>query len=593
MPDDHSEPSGDTPPGRPVASDSLLGRRLSDRYELLGMIGLGGAGHVYEAVQHPLGRRVAVKVMRTDIGATARNQFAQRFLREAALAGRLHHPNIVTVHDFGDDDGVLYVVMELLQGRTLHKALKDGPIPSEEAARIGIGVARGLRHAHEQGLVHRDVKPLNVMLVRDDEGREQPKLMDFGLVKSMRTEDESMTVVGQFMGTPAFMSPEQARGQAVDERTDLYALGVMLFRMLTGKLPFEADHPLGFAVLHQTEPVPAMAAVAPEARISEELEQIVRRAMAKKPDDRFPDAAAMAEALDRWLQWRTRPSDTVPPPEVVVTEGPAPAARSTAPVVLALGSVLVGLVGLLLVGVGAAGLGVGLLTGWTTGGSPPVAAPAPLPPPTPPEPAADPAPAPPTPETAPPPAPRAAARPRATASPREAAARRPAAQAVGARPRPGARRRPRDRRGPHDPRAGRRAGGPGQPGDAGRARPVGRLRSGRGRDPAAPAVRGRAGVRRDQGHRQEDGGAAAGEGEVAHSTRISSAVHEQPAPEPQKCRSQGAPVVPTPNPAWTCVGPSHDPGSRDDTAASSQLGGDGKGGELAGPKATPSVGSGP
>jgi serine/threonine-protein kinase len=357
--------SGATPGSQPsagaslreVPSDSLVGRRLSQRYEILGLIGLGGAGHVYEAVQHPLGRRVAIKVMRTDIASSARQQFAQRFLREAALAGRLHHPNIVTVHDFGDDDGLLYVVMELLQGRTLQKALKHGPLPAEEVARIGIGLSRGLRHAHEQGLVHRDVKPLNIMLVTDDEGREQPKLMDFGLVKSLRTEDDSMTLVGQFMGTPAFMAPEQARGQEIDGRADLYALGVVLYRMLSGQLPFEADHPLGYAVLHQSEPIPPMATLAPDVKVSAELEQIVRRAMAKKPDDRFPDAAAMAEALERWLSLRLQPSPTVPPAH----ELPQAPARK-AGLLVVVGTVAMAVAGVSLLGVGVVGLALGFLT---------------------------------------------------------------------------------------------------------------------------------------------------------------------------------------------------------------------------------------
>jgi hypothetical protein len=433
-------------------ADSLAGRRLSDRYEILGLIGLGGAGHVYEAIQHPLGRPVAIKVMRTDLHSSTRDQFAQRFLREAALAGRLHHPNIVTVHDFGDDGGLLYVAMELLRGRTLHKALKDGPISCEEAARIGIGVARGLRHAHEQGLVHRDVKPMNVMLVRDDEGREQPKLMDFGLVKSMHTEEESMTVIGQFMGTPAFMSPEQARGRAIDHRTDLYALGVMMFRMLAGRLPFESDHPLGFAVLHQTEPIPRMEDVAPGAKVSAELEQIVRRAMAKLPDDRFPDAAAMAEALERWLEWRTRPPPTMPPPHELESGSASSPARTAGTMVVA-GTAVAALTGVVLVGVGVVGLALGFVTGRSgatdapapepiaavapppEGPAPeaPAAAPEQVPVPEPPPAAASPRPADP-PATDPTPAPRRAAPPTEPAPRPE-----PAPKANPApRPRPGA-----------------------------------------------------------------------------------------------------------------------------------------------------------
>ncbi|MCA9494941.1 MAG: serine/threonine protein kinase, partial [Myxococcales bacterium] len=261
--------------------------------------------------------------------------------------------------------GIHYVVMELLEGRTLASALRR-PMDPEEAARIGIGVARGLRHAHEQGLIHRDVKPHNVMLVRDDDGREQPKLMDFGLVKSVRSDEDSMTMVGQFMGTPAFMAPEQARGREIDARADLYSLGVMLFRMLTGVLPYEADHPLAMAMAHQSEPIPRMADAAPDVRVPPELEAVVRKAMAKKPDDRWPDAATLADALDFWLQRRTAPALTLPPPEG------SPPDRTPWGILAALFTGSAVLAGAMLIVVGVVGIAIGWLSGRSGPGGFPV-----------------------------------------------------------------------------------------------------------------------------------------------------------------------------------------------------------------------------
>ena len=287
-----------------------VGKTLGGRYEIFGVVGKGGAGHVFRAVQQPLGRVVAVKVLRTDLTPAAQKTFGDRFLREAALAGRLAHPALVTVHDYGQQDedadgvpaGTRWVVMELLEGRTLwHRIRQEGCIPPREAARIAAALARGLRHAHSNGLVHRDVKPNNVVLVADDDGVEQPKLVDFGLVKPAAGEGPLVTEVGQYMGTPAYMAPEQADGRDVDGRADQYALGCVLYHMLSGVVPFEGNTPLGIAVQHKTDAVPPISrrsgvAVAPA------LEVIVRRSMAKGADDRYADCGAMADALEAWLQ---------------------------------------------------------------------------------------------------------------------------------------------------------------------------------------------------------------------------------------------------------------------------------------------------
>jgi hypothetical protein len=324
---------------------------LGGRYTLREPIGRGSAGQVYRAVQHPLERLVAVKLLRSDLQPHTREVFAQRFLREAALAGRLRHPNIVTVHDFGEQDGTLYVVMELLQGRTLQRALQEGPLSPQESARLVLALAQGLRHAHQAGLVHRDVKPANIMLVPDDDGVEQPMLMDFGLVREADSDpvEVGLTAVGQYMGTPAFMAPEQAKSPWVDHRADIYALGVVLYRMLTGALPFEAPDPLSMALQHQVDPVPPMitkGAVVPAA-----LEAITRRAMEKEPHARYEDAGQMADALAAWLHPGDEPSYRLPP-------APPRRGRLVAAALL-LGTVLLVATGALLVVAGGAGVAVG------------------------------------------------------------------------------------------------------------------------------------------------------------------------------------------------------------------------------------------
>lgn len=329
------------------ASDALLGLVVGERYEVTAALGVGGAGHVYKAIQRPLGRDVAIKVLRDDLTPEARKTFEDRFLREAALAGRLQHANLVTVHDYGTDRGLSYVVMELLDGRTLHRRLKtEGAMDPLEAARIAAAVARGLRHAHHHGLVHRDVKPNNIMLVPDEDGTEHPKLVDFGLVKSTGAVDMQVTDAHRFMGTPAFMAPEQAERPDIDGRADQYALGCVLYLMLTGQIPFDADTAIGMALQHKSNPIPRMAERSGVA-VPPALEAIVRQAMAKRPEDRFDDCGQLADALDDWLH------TAHPPP---------PAPRSLTPWILAgvgLGAVALGVAAMVVVAGGA-----GLVVGW-------------------------------------------------------------------------------------------------------------------------------------------------------------------------------------------------------------------------------------
>ena len=208
---------------------------------------------------------------------------------------------MVVVHDYGTTPGgQQYVVMERLRGLSLKDVMQaEGVIEPLRATRLAEGIARGLSHAHENGLVHRDVKPSDVILVPDAHG-ERPVLLDFGLVKS-NDSDEEVTKTGTFMGTPAYTAPEQARGEPnVDGRVDVYALGILLYRMLTGVLPYQGENPMATVILHITEPYPPMAKRNPAVSVDPGLEAIVRRAMAKSANERWDSAADMAAALNLW-----------------------------------------------------------------------------------------------------------------------------------------------------------------------------------------------------------------------------------------------------------------------------------------------------
>ena len=280
-----------------LPDDPFLGRRFADRYPVVGLVGQGGMATVYRAVQEQVGREVALKVVRTD--RHSREQLERRFVQEARVIARLRHPNIVTLYDAGvHEDGTLYMVMELIEGRPLSRVVGREVVLIARAVELAAGVLEALVEAHDHGLVHRDLKPANLMVVSGRRG-EQVMVLDFGLAKALHPEDPvaaNATTEGMVVGTPLYMSPEQAAGRPVDHRSDLYSLGVVLYELLAGRPPFGGDTAVEIAAAHCTRPPPPLPA---SRAVPPGLERVVMRALAKDPDGRFPDAASMLDALRR------------------------------------------------------------------------------------------------------------------------------------------------------------------------------------------------------------------------------------------------------------------------------------------------------
>ncbi|MDQ3812052.1 MAG: serine/threonine protein kinase [Chloroflexota bacterium] len=261
-------------------------RRIAS-YTLLEPIGSGGMAIVYRARQETLDRIVAVKVLSDNLAMSG--EFIERFRREARTAASMRHPNVITVHDFGQDErGVPYLVVEYVEGATLAD-LMDRGLDDVRVPNLLEQVAAGLDYAHSRGVIHRDVKPGNVLLTED--GR--CVLADFGL--AWIREGAHLTMTGGVIGTPEYMSPEQASGDRVDHRTDVYALGVMLFEMLTGERPFTAADPLGVLLKHVQAPVPSVRSLRPD--LPDAVDRVVGRALAKDPNERYQSAGELARAF--------------------------------------------------------------------------------------------------------------------------------------------------------------------------------------------------------------------------------------------------------------------------------------------------------
>ena len=272
------------------------GQLLHGRYRLVEPLARGGMAEVWEGVDDVLTRPIAVKMLHPHLATD--EAFEERFRREAIAAARLAHPNVVATFDTGEDEGTAFIVMELIRGRTLRALLEDhgGSLPPWLTATIGIQVADALHHAHEAGIIHRDVKPANVLVCDAEAGSPpQVKVADFGIARAATQDGADLTQPGALLGTAKYLSPEQVQGGEPDARSDVYALGVVLYECLTGRPPFTADTEIATAMAHvHSDPLKPRQI---RAGIPRSLETVVNRAMAKDPADRYATAADLAGAL--------------------------------------------------------------------------------------------------------------------------------------------------------------------------------------------------------------------------------------------------------------------------------------------------------
>ena len=304
----------------PSPPDPRVGNVLQGRYRILARIASGAMGVVYQGERVQLGRPVAVKFLHPWIAA--QKAFLSRFETEAKAMSRLAHPNCVSVIDFGVE-GAPYLVMDFVTGRTLREAMLAGPIALPRVFKIAQQLLAGLAHAHAQGIVHRDLKPENLILGAEAGLDEHLRILDFGLAK---LRDGPAMTAGMAVGTPSYMSPEQSGGTgAVDARTDLYAVGVVLFEILAGRKPFQSENVGELIFMHRESPPPLLREVAPSAEYSAELEAVLGKALSKLADDRFQSAAELAAALAATPEARGEPRPSAKP-----NPAPKPAPRAPA-----------------------------------------------------------------------------------------------------------------------------------------------------------------------------------------------------------------------------------------------------------------------
>jgi serine/threonine-protein kinase len=338
------------PPAARGNEDPLVGRVLGGKFTIEALIARGAMGKVYRANQGSLGRTCAVKVLTAPEGEGADGEFHQRFLREASIGARLTHPNTVTIFDYGIDGDLYFIAMELLEGRTLARLIREeGALDEVRATQIARQICRSLREAHTLGVVHRDLKPANVFLVerREQEEGDVVRVLDFGLVKRVEADPgDDLTAVGVFVGSPKYMAPEQIRGEHVDARADIYALGTILYELLTGHVPFERPKPVDTLLAQVNAKVPPLRDKKKDLEVDPRIEAMVMRCLEKSPDDRYASmeellgalklsggamtATMSLEALRASGAYGTR-SSRPPAPLSISGEIPAAAPRSHAP----------------------------------------------------------------------------------------------------------------------------------------------------------------------------------------------------------------------------------------------------------------------
>jgi beta-lactam-binding protein with PASTA domain/tRNA A-37 threonylcarbamoyl transferase component Bud32 len=301
---------------------------IDGRYRIIGHVGSGGMADVYQAEDTHLGRTVALKLLYRRFAQD--QEFVERFRREASAAAALQHPNVVSVYDRGEYDGTYYIAMEFCEGRSLKEVItREAPLELQRAIELTKTILLAARFAHRRGVIHRDLKPHNVIIGPGGAG-DGVKVADFGIARAGASE---ITEVGAIMGTAQYLSPEQAQGHAVNEASDLYSVGVVLFEMLTGRAPFEGDSAVAIALKHVNQPPPSPREFRPE--IPPELEAVVLKALAKRPDDRYLDADSFIhdlEAVERVLAGGVPDSETTArfTPPLQQTGGAAPATVESA-----------------------------------------------------------------------------------------------------------------------------------------------------------------------------------------------------------------------------------------------------------------------
>src|SRR5260221_8143094 len=305
--------------------EQLQPGQMLGAYRIISQVGQGGMATVYKAYQPSMDRNVAINVLQRQLAETP--EFVTRFQQEARIIARLEHPHILPVFDYGESDGVTYFVMRYLEAGTLKSRMEAGRLSLTEIDRLFTQLAEALAYAHSHGIIHRDLKPANALV--DEQGN--LFLTDFGIAKLLESASPRLTQTDAIMGTPAYISPEQARAQTVDQRSDIYSLGVILYEMVTGRVPFTADTPLAVILMHVSDPLTLPSILKPD--IPEPIERVILKALAKEPNDRYANATELLAAWKRALEdantVRRAPEKILPPVSLASsarTSAPAPKA---------------------------------------------------------------------------------------------------------------------------------------------------------------------------------------------------------------------------------------------------------------------------